>query len=888
MMLSCMAVFATAEDSLFTDVKTTDWAYEGIKYATENGLMNGTGGGKFSPLGKLTRGMVITVLYRLEGSPEVKFDEKDFLDVPEGMYYSDAASWAVKNEVVTGTSTDIWGTPAVSPDRNITRQELATLFVRFANYRHVKMNESGSLDSFTDKDRVASWAADAMKWATAAGLINGTGDGKTLSPEGDATREQFATIIKRYCEADFDYNIFYGEPRPLHSYTEPEYPLVNDADFYVAVDGSDSNPGTLEKPFASFEKARDAVRELKETKNGAIKVAFKAGNYGTLDNITFTAEDSGTAEAPITYCKYGDGPVVFTNGIKIPASSFKPVDESDYHLLGKVDTSKIYKADLKGIVDKLERTNILFAEDKLCHEARIPNKGATGSDNYYFDLTTTYNEKESILIQNQLIKVIEGLRTTEGMKVSGFLRYGWLTDTFPVKSYDPETKVLTFDFENHDFHNGYHIDDVVLAYEERFDDQIFLHNLSDQIDFEGEYWFDPDTKILYVYKAKGNYYISTGGTFMYVAPGAEYLTFLGLDFSTSSANGIEIAADHLTFDRCSVSNIGGTNAIVTVFRDGNEPGTRWSTFTGCEFYNFVDTGLFIEGSYRQCYKPLVPSGNVIENNYFHDFGDPANRSQAILVTWEVGMRIANNEFKNGSRAAIMYQNSVDLVIEYNVFENMMCSGMDYGVIYSYRQITNRGNQIRYNLFKNTRFYTWVYSIYVDGSWGQEFIGNIFYDSATLAVLLNGGRDNIVKDNIVISHGNERAIVVSNWNFDETTGTLEAQDELVNTINSLPKPGEENYQKWHDRWPTMYNYSFDVSDKGKPECIFTALNHMWNNHGFGNVNLNNEVIEEQGDMKDNVLHELTEDVGFVCPALGDYRVTDGATVPDIHFEKIGRY
>ncbi|MBR5447859.1 MAG: S-layer homology domain-containing protein, partial [Clostridia bacterium] len=298
MLLSCMAVFATAEEPIFSDVKDTDWAYEGIKYATEKGLMNGTGGGKFSPLGKLTRGMVITVLYRLEGSPKVKFDEADFLDVPAGMYYSEAAAWAVKNEVVTGTSTDIWGTSAVSPDRNITRQELATLFVRFANYRHVKMNESGSLDAFTDRDRVASWAADAMKWATAAGLINGTGDGKTLSPEGDATREQFATIIKRYCEADFDYDIFYAEPKPLHGYTEPEYPLVDDADFYVAVDGDDKNPGTLEAPFATFEKARDAVRALKAEKPGkAIKVAFMAGNYGTLDNIKFTAEDSGTADA---------------------------------------------------------------------------------------------------------------------------------------------------------------------------------------------------------------------------------------------------------------------------------------------------------------------------------------------------------------------------------------------------------------------------------------------------------------------------------------------------------------------------------------------------------------------------------------------------------------
>ncbi len=888
MLLSSLTMFASAEEELpFTDVKTTDWAYEGIKYATENGLMNGTGGGKFSPLGKLTRGMVITVLYRLEGSPAVDFDEKDFLDVPAGQYYSNAASWAVKNEVVTGTSTDMWGTPAVSPDRDITRQELATLFVRFANYRHVKMEE-GTLDAFDDRDSVASWAKDAMEWATAAGLINGTGNGKMLSPEGDATREQFATIIMRYCEADFDYNIFYGEPKPLHSYTEPEYPLVSAADFYVAVDGDDKNPGTLEKPFASFEKARDAVRALKAEKPGkAITVAFKAGNYGTLDNITFTEADTGTADAPITYCKYGDGPVVFTNGIKIPEGDFKPVDESDYYLLGGVDKSKVYKVDLTGIVDTLGDNNILFSETAPCYEARIPNRDSSGVDKHYFDVTTTYNEKESILLQSYLPGIVEKFRTVEGMKVTGFLRYGWLTDTFPVKSYDPETKVLTFDFENFGFPNGYHINDVVLAFEERFDDQIFFHNLSDQIDFEGEYWFDSNTKMLYVYKPEGDYHISTGGTFMYIAPGAEYLTFLGLDFSTSSANGIEIAADHLTFDRCSVSNIGGTNAIVTVFRDGNEPGTRWSTFTGCEFYNFVDTGLNIEASYRQCHKTLTPSGNVIENNYFHDFGTPAYRSQAILLRWEVGCKVYNNEFKNGSRAAVVYSDSIDVEIMYNVFENMMCSSMDYGIVYSYRQITNRDNKISYNLFKNNRYYTWVYSIYVDGSWGQEFTGNIFYESTTLGIILNGGRDNLCRDNIMISHTNNRAAFVNNWDLAPDNWEQEAKDTIFNTLASLPKKGDANYEMWKERWPILFNYTYDIADLGKYECIYTPVNHIWDNHFFGST-FNDPIILEYGDIKGNVDHKMDEDVGFVCPALGDYRITDGATVNDIHFEKIGRY
>ena len=751
------------------------------------------------------------------------------------------------------------------------------------------MNEGGSLDAFTDRDRVASWAADAMKWATAAGLINGTGNGKTLSPEGDATREQFATIIQRYCEAKFDYEIFYAEPKPLHSYTEPEYPPVDDADFYVAVDGDDKNPGTLEAPFATFEKACDAVRALKAEKpDKAIKVAFMAGNYGTLDNIKFTAEDGGTADAPITYCKYGDGPVVFTNGIKIEESAFNPVTESDYYLLGDVDKSKIYKADLNGIIDKLEANNILFSETAPCYEARIPNRDSNGVDKHYFDVTTTYNEKESILLQAYLPGIVEKFRTVEGMKVSGFLRYGWLTDTFPVKSYDKETKVLSFDFENFDFPNGYDIDEVVLAYEDRFDDQIFFHNLSDQIDFEGEYWFNPDTKILYVYDPKGDYHISTGGTFMYIAPGAEYLQFIGLDFSTSSANGIEIAADHLLFDRCSVSNIGGDNAIVTVFRDGNEPGTRNTTITRCEFFNFVNTGLNIEASYRQCHKTLTPSGNVIENNYFHDFGTPAYRSQAILLRWEVGCKIYNNEFKNGSRAAIVYSDSVDIEIMYNVFENMMCSSMDYGIIYSYRQITNRDNKITYNLFKNNRYYTWVYSIYVDGSWGQEFTGNIFYESTTLGILLNGGRDNLCRDNIIIGHTMNRGSFVNNWDLDPNSDEPEAKEQIMGTLGALPKPGTDSYEIWYARWPIMFDYDYDIANLGKYECVYTPVNHFYDNYLFGVSYGNDKIINEYGDVKNTSVHEMDEDVGFVCPALGDYRITDGAAVHDIYFEKIGRY
>ena len=185
MVLSAVSTFVMADDKLpFTDVTSTDWAYESIKYVTEEGLMNGTGGTNFTPKANLTRAMVITVLYRMEGSPRVIFNENDYLDVADGQFYSDATAWAYGEGIITGTSTDDWGIPMISPSRDITRQELATMFVRYANFKHVKMENTADLDRFEDRDRVASWASDAMKWATSVGLINGTGNGSTLSPRG--------------------------------------------------------------------------------------------------------------------------------------------------------------------------------------------------------------------------------------------------------------------------------------------------------------------------------------------------------------------------------------------------------------------------------------------------------------------------------------------------------------------------------------------------------------------------------------------------------------------------------------------------------------------------------------------------------------------------------
>ncbi|MBR5447243.1 MAG: S-layer homology domain-containing protein, partial [Clostridia bacterium] len=382
----CVTGITAAETELpFTDVKAEDWFYDPVDYVYSNGLMNGVGGALFGPGMSLTRSMVVTVLYRNNGSPETEF-ESYFSDVSDGQFYSLAVVWAKENGIVTSTGTDDFGEDLFSPDRDITRQELATMFKRYAEFRYVKADGRADISAFPDHGNVAaSWALEAVQWAVHEGLINGKGNGIDikLCPTDKASRAEFAAIIKRFNEADFEYKSVYNSPTPISQYTEPDYPKVEDADIYVAVDGSDTvGDGSFDNPYATFAKAVEAVRVLKENATDEIVVAFKEGNYGGF-NITLKEADSGSESVPIRYCAYGDGDVVFSGGAQIDLDEFLPIDESDYGFFPEANRGKIYKADLsdKKYNGSITKDSWLYSDDGRLSQARFPNK-AGDTDQY--------------------------------------------------------------------------------------------------------------------------------------------------------------------------------------------------------------------------------------------------------------------------------------------------------------------------------------------------------------------------------------------------------------------------------------------------------------------------------------------------------------------------
>ena len=187
----------------FTDVKIRpgNWAYEGILYVYKNGIMNGDkdkdgdGYTTFRPHDIITRAQFVTTLYRLDGAPKVS-DRIPFTDVPGSVYYTEAVRWAYKNQITTGT-----GKTTFSPNIAISREQMATMLKRYAEYKGYNISAKSDISKIPDYKKVSNYAKDALSWANAKGIIQGKEiNGKRyLDPKASATRQECATLLKRFC-----------------------------------------------------------------------------------------------------------------------------------------------------------------------------------------------------------------------------------------------------------------------------------------------------------------------------------------------------------------------------------------------------------------------------------------------------------------------------------------------------------------------------------------------------------------------------------------------------------------------------------------------------------------------------------------------------------------
>ena len=174
----------------FKDCKSK-WYHEAVDYTVANGLMKGIGADTFEPDGTMTRAMMVTVLYRMAGSPEVK-GSSTFTDVPSGKWYSDAIAWAQDTGIVLGVREDRF-----APNDSVTREQIATILWRYEGKPAVE----SKFDGFKDARKISSYAKEAMAWAVSEGIFNG--DNGNLKPTDNATRAEFACIVMRYLDGSY-------------------------------------------------------------------------------------------------------------------------------------------------------------------------------------------------------------------------------------------------------------------------------------------------------------------------------------------------------------------------------------------------------------------------------------------------------------------------------------------------------------------------------------------------------------------------------------------------------------------------------------------------------------------------------------------------------------
>ena len=887
MTASCAAAISAAKTG-FADVGEDRWSASAIKYAVDHGYMNGVGEGKFDPAGPLTRAMVATVLWRREGSP-VPTAPSGFSDVPAGAWYADAVAWAKEAGVVNGMTETTF-----APNAFITREQLATMLFRFSSTAPVSVPERADLTPFSDDEKASGWARESLEWAVEAGLINGT-DGNRLLPSGNATREQFASIIERY---DGVFILRYNTPVIRSHYTEKPYHPVDDADFYVSTAGDDTADGSFDHPFRTWERARDAVRALDKTGRDGIKVAFMAGEYGPL-SIELTAEDSGTPECPVIYCRYGDGDVVFNNGFDLPADSFEPIGEDERGLFSAKYADDIKKADVSALFDAgLDGDSLLlFSDDALCTVARYPNKWDDGTDSLLYG-GESENLSQMRITNPILQKKLAGYSEAEvaGMKLYGYLMYGWEKIYLKTSSYDAANALLTIN----NAENPYGHLRVPWDGADGSGIRMCVSDVSKELDHAGEYWIDRAARTIYVYAPSGDYHIPVRGD-MIRMDRTDNVTFRGLTFRNTTGSFIKGGYCHgVTVDRSDFSVVSSNAGVLF---EGCDVGRDLDlSFTDNSFSLAYGQSVKVYGTCSGQYRYSKHANVVFDDNLVKSSNLAYDFLNAVHLESCSDLRVTHNDFIHSSRGAVSFDLSYNVLVEYNNFDSVMENSEDGGAVYSYHNVDGWNLTVRRNFFNRIHADgTGSYGYYVDDyTGGADIYENLFYEVPS-PVMIHNGRDNTVHDNIFISLYGWKGVSVSHgMRYDadaygnDHVIALDITNQwrrVFDLIETYPE-----YREGVEKWcPGILECHMDFDNMDDCGFYLNPVNTIRDNVYFNPDGTPQTPFGDEAAYHAKYVtvegsrgFALDANPCFVNPTRGDYRIRVGADFPDIHFENIGRY
>jgi Right handed beta helix region len=557
-------------------------------------------------------------------------------------------------------------------------------------------------------------------------------------------------------------------------------PAAEPVTFHVATCGNDAwsgqlakpNEGKTDGPFATLERARDAIRALKQGGTfpaGGVVVEIIAGRYELSKPVELTAEDSGAAGSPIVY-RARQGDTVHISGGRV-VTGWKPV--TDPAVLNRLDPAargKVFQADLRALGVTEYGDLGLDAEAELqLWLARVDNQGEDAMGSSYASRGKKVSPRLEVFFNDQPMQISrwpndgfmtihevlgkteinvrgtkgckEGLLVYEGDRpnrwaaepdawVEGYWFRDWAMQRHKIAALDTEKRVIEVAKPYHDY--GYRKGQWFRGF-----------NLLCEIDEPGEWYIDRQAGILYFWPPAslehGRLEVSTAPK-LFTLTGVSHVAIRGLWLETARGTGITIKdSQHCRIAGCTFRNLG--NHAVTIF-DGKDDGV-----VGCDMYGMGGGGIYLVGGDR---KALVPAGHFADNNHIHHFGRWDRMYRPGLFLSGVGLRASHNLIHDAPHSAILFGGN-DHLMEFNEIHNVCFESHDCGAIYAGRSWTLRGHVIQYNYLHHLYGKSGgpCNGVYLDDLFSSATVqGNIFYQVPS-AVFIGGGRDNLVQNNVFV-------------------------------------------------------------------------------------------------------------------------------------------
>lgn len=682
-------------------------------------------------------------------------------------------------------------------------------------------------------------------------------------------------------------------------------------EYYVASDGSDTNPGTLKAPFTTLEAARDAIRAFKAQSDGlpegGATVYIRGGTYPMPASFELEKEDSGTENTPVTYTAYENEEVLFTGGFELDRNAFTKI--TDAAILKRLSASvreKVVRIDLKaqgisnygklgsygmgkpGIVPPPE----LFFNGKAMTLARWPNEGYIKIDSV---IDTGSIPRHSLRAPGDPDYVppenpwkgatfhYEGSRPsrwtdTDDIWMFGFWWFDWADGTLEIASVDTANKIIKTVQPSH--------------YGVRSDQRYYYFNILEEIDSPGEWYLDRDQGMLYFYPPSSlenaTVQLSVLEKELFSLQDASYVTLEKLRLGITRADGIVVQGGaHNTIAGCTIFRTGRKGVVIANMDEKPEPegdlemsgaGTHHRILS-CDIFETGSGGILLAGGDR---KTLTPGNNQAINNHIHNYERIVKTYTPAISLQGVGNLVAHNLIHDAPHFAISYSGN-DHIIEFNEIHHVVEESSDAGAIYNGRNPTEAGNIIRYNFIHHIGNDLGGYgqqAIFLDdGASFHHIYGNVFYKAGSNAVFkIHGGQYNVFENNIVVDSPPAAMLHLwgtnwVKWLNDQYHGHgITAKLEAVN-IRQPP---------YSSRYPQLAT----ILEDGTP---------VKSNKLIGNVIVNGKVLAkgDEATLQNNFVTD--QDPGFVNAENMNFQLKENAIVYEkipefkkIPFDKIGLY